>query len=65
MAKKKKTGKPMSVHDRLALHMSVSEQLTTLISRCKHMHETGKTAEAQRLFKRIERLAEDLKRLEK
>jgi hypothetical protein len=61
MAKKKN---PMLLHDRLALRVSISEQVTTLIARCGRLRDAGSMDEARRLLVRIERLTGELNQLE-
>ena len=64
MAKKKKRARPMAAHDRVAVHVSITAQLRTLIARCGHLRDQGRLDEARRLLVRIERLTAELKQLE-
>lgn len=61
MAKKKK---PMTAHDRLALHRSITEQVTALIARCERLRDEGRMDEARRMLVRIERLTKELRKIE-
>jgi hypothetical protein len=43
MAKKKKSTKPMHLHSRVALHMSITEKVRTLIVRCEALRDAGRS----------------------
>jgi hypothetical protein len=59
MAKKK-----IPPHMRLTLHRDITEKRDTMIHRCGWLRDQGRLEEARRLFKRIEKLTEELTQLE-
>jgi len=61
---KKKLAKPMDPHTRLALHLDITEKVTTMIARCGRLRDEGRLDEARRLLVRIERLTKELAQLE-
>ena len=56
--------KPMDIHTRLGRHRDLTEQIRTMIAHCTELRDAGKLDEARRLLAKIERLTDELKRLE-
>lgn len=62
---KKKTAKPMSAHNRVALHVSITGKVSAMIARAERLRDEGRIDDARKLLLTIERLTKELKTLEK
>ena len=50
----------LEINERFLLHMRTTRKLMGLLQRCQKLHESGKTAQARRLFRECEKLNEKL-----
>jgi hypothetical protein len=56
--------KPLDISQRLGRHAEITTRLRAMIRECEALRDQGKTAEARKLFTKIEGLHAELRELE-